>query len=103
MIVSLAGATRKRAAKPRLARITASSDADKEQEEALDQLTRSMINKIAHGPISELRKQASQPDGHHLCHRDPKGIPAGRIECWSLARVVLNSLLWQARWVQARV
>jgi glutamyl-tRNA reductase len=37
-----------------------------EQEEALDQLTRSLMNKIAHGPISELRKQASQPDGHHF-------------------------------------
>lgn len=38
----------------------------REQEEAVEQLTRSMINKIAHGPISELRKQASQPDGHHF-------------------------------------
>ncbi len=37
-----------------------------DQEEALDQLTRSLMNKIAHGPISELRKQASQPDGHHF-------------------------------------
>jgi len=25
-----------------------------------------MINKIAHGPISELRRQASLPDGHHF-------------------------------------
>jgi glutamyl-tRNA reductase len=37
-----------------------------EQEEALDALTRSIINKIAHGPISELRKQASHPDGDHF-------------------------------------
>jgi glutamyl-tRNA reductase len=37
-----------------------------EQEDTLDQLTRSLMNKIAHGPISELRKQASQPDGHHF-------------------------------------
>ena len=35
-----------------------------EQEQALDALTKSIINKVAHGPISELRKQASQPDGH---------------------------------------
>jgi len=35
-----------------------------EQEQALDALTKSIINKIAHGPISELRRQASQPDGH---------------------------------------
>jgi glutamyl-tRNA reductase len=37
-----------------------------EQEQALDALTKSMMNKIAHGPISELRRQASQPDGHHF-------------------------------------
>ena len=36
-----------------------------EQEEALEALTRGIINKIAHGPISELRKQASQADGTH--------------------------------------
>ena len=37
-----------------------------EQEQALDALTKSIINKIAHGPISELRRQASQPDGHYF-------------------------------------
>jgi glutamyl-tRNA reductase len=37
-----------------------------EQEEALIALTKGIINKIAHGPISELRKQANQPDGHHV-------------------------------------
>jgi len=35
-----------------------------DQEHALDALTKSIINKIAHGPISELRQHASQPDGH---------------------------------------
>jgi glutamyl-tRNA reductase len=35
-----------------------------EQEQALDALTKSIVNKVAHGPISELRRQASQPDGH---------------------------------------
>jgi glutamyl-tRNA reductase len=35
-----------------------------EQEQALDALTKNIIHKIAHGPISELRRQASQPDGH---------------------------------------
>lgn len=39
-----------------------------EQEEAIDHLTRGIINKIAHGPISELRRLATQPDGHHLIH-----------------------------------
>jgi glutamyl-tRNA reductase len=34
----------------------------REQEEALEALSRGLINKIAHGPISELRRQASQPD-----------------------------------------
>lgn len=34
-----------------------------EQEEAIDQLTRGIVNKIAHGPVSELRHQAAQPDG----------------------------------------
>jgi glutamyl-tRNA reductase len=38
----------------------------REQEEALEALTRSIINKIAHGPISELRKQASRPDGDYF-------------------------------------
>jgi glutamyl-tRNA reductase len=37
-----------------------------EQEQALETLTKGIINKIAHGPISELRHQASQPDGHHF-------------------------------------
>lgn len=34
-----------------------------EQAEAIDALTRGIVNKIAHGPISELRKHASDPDG----------------------------------------
>ena len=33
------------------------------QQEALDALTRAIVNKIAHGPISELRKQAGDPEG----------------------------------------
>ena len=37
-----------------------------EQEEALEALTRSIINKIAHGPITELRKQASAPEGRYF-------------------------------------
>jgi len=38
----------------------------REQEEALEAVTRSIINKVAHGPISELRKQASHPDGDYF-------------------------------------
>ncbi|MEP6535173.1 MAG: glutamyl-tRNA reductase [Bryobacteraceae bacterium] len=34
-----------------------------QQEEALEALTRGIINKIAHGPISELRKNAGSPGG----------------------------------------
>ena len=34
-----------------------------EQEEAWEALTRGIVNKIAHGPISELRNHAGHPDG----------------------------------------
>jgi glutamyl-tRNA reductase len=37
-----------------------------EQEEAMEALTRGIINKVAHGPISELRLQAGKPDGVHV-------------------------------------
>ncbi|HTR36173.1 MAG TPA: glutamyl-tRNA reductase [Bryobacteraceae bacterium] len=37
-----------------------------EQEQALEAFSKSMMNKIAHAPISELRRQASEPDGHHF-------------------------------------
>jgi glutamyl-tRNA reductase len=35
----------------------------REQEDAWEMLTRGIINKVAHGPISELRAQAGRPDG----------------------------------------
>jgi glutamyl-tRNA reductase len=35
----------------------------REQEEAWEMLTRGIINKVAHGPISELRAQAGRPEG----------------------------------------
>ncbi len=34
-----------------------------QQESALEALTRGMLNKIAHGPISELRREAASPEG----------------------------------------
>lgn len=37
-----------------------------QQEEALEALTRGIINKIAHAPIAELRAQAATPHGIHL-------------------------------------
>jgi glutamyl-tRNA reductase len=37
-----------------------------QQEEAMEALTRGLINKIAHGPISELRNHAGQPEGVHV-------------------------------------
>jgi glutamyl-tRNA reductase len=37
-----------------------------EQEEAIEALTRGIINKIAHGPISEIRNHAGQPEGAHV-------------------------------------
>jgi glutamyl-tRNA reductase len=33
------------------------------QEEAMEALTRGIVNKVAHGPISELRNHAGQPEG----------------------------------------
>ncbi|MBZ5595822.1 MAG: glutamyl-tRNA reductase [Acidobacteriia bacterium] len=37
-----------------------------EQESAIESLTRGIVNKIAHGPISELRRHAGLPDGVHI-------------------------------------
>jgi len=37
-----------------------------EQEQAMEALTRGIINKVAHGPISQLRNHAADPDGAHV-------------------------------------
>jgi glutamyl-tRNA reductase len=37
-----------------------------EQEEAFEALTRGIVNKIAHGPISELRNHAGHPESAHV-------------------------------------
>src|SRR5581483_6195982 len=37
-----------------------------EQEQAVEALTRGIINKVAHGPISELRNHAGRPEGAHV-------------------------------------
>lgn len=37
-----------------------------QQEDAIEALTRGIINKIAHGPISELRRRAGDPEGVHV-------------------------------------
>jgi glutamyl-tRNA reductase len=37
-----------------------------QQQEALEALTRGIVNKIAHGPISELRRRAGDPEGIHV-------------------------------------
>jgi len=37
-----------------------------QQEEALEALTRGIVNKIAHGPITTLRAHAAEPDGAHV-------------------------------------
>ena len=37
-----------------------------QQQEAIETLTRGIVNKIAHGPVSELRKQAADPEGVHV-------------------------------------
>jgi glutamyl-tRNA reductase len=37
-----------------------------QQEEAIEALTRGIVNKIAHGPISEIRNHAGQPEEAHV-------------------------------------
>jgi glutamyl-tRNA reductase len=37
-----------------------------EQEQAIEAITRGIVNKIAHGPISELRNYAAHPEGAHV-------------------------------------
>jgi glutamyl-tRNA reductase len=37
-----------------------------QQEEAIQAITRGLVNKIAHGPITELRRQAADPGGAHV-------------------------------------
>jgi glutamyl-tRNA reductase len=36
------------------------------QEQAIEALTRGIVNKIAHGPISEIRNHAGHPEGAHV-------------------------------------
>jgi glutamyl-tRNA reductase len=47
-------------AKHRLGALTA------EQWEAIEAMTHAMMNKVAHGPISQLREHAGKPEGAHL-------------------------------------
>jgi glutamyl-tRNA reductase len=37
-----------------------------EMEQAIEAMTHAIINKVAHGPISELRSHAGQPEGAHV-------------------------------------
>ena len=37
-----------------------------EMEQAIEAMTRAIINKVAHGPISELRSHAGEPEGAHV-------------------------------------
>ena len=48
-----------------------------EQQEAMEAMTRGMINKIAHGPISEMRKQAAVAEGAEAA-RDGELVSAVR-------------------------
>ena len=41
-------------------------DLTPEQERAIDALTRSLMNKVAHSPISHMKQMASHPDGLHF-------------------------------------
>ena len=57
-----------------------------QQEEALEALTRGIINKIAHGPISELRNHAGKPEGAPRDRRHPKGVSTFRTDMQMHAR-----------------
>ena len=46
-----------------------------QQEEALEALTRGIINKVAHGPISELRNHAGRPEGAARDRGLPQSLP----------------------------
>ena len=72
-----------------------------QQEEALEALTRGIINKIAHGPISELRSHAGKPEGAHVIAAIRKVFHlTGLIH--ARHRIPGSQLaLWQARWVEA--
>jgi len=39
-----------------------------QQQEAIEAMTRGIINKIAHAPIAEMRRKANDPDGVQLIH-----------------------------------
>jgi glutamyl-tRNA reductase len=39
-----------------------------EQQQTIEAMTRAIVNKIAHGPISELRRNAGQPEGEQVIH-----------------------------------
>ena len=39
-----------------------------QQQEAIEAMTRGIINKIAHAPITEMRRKAKDPEGIQLIH-----------------------------------
>jgi len=45
-----------------------------QQEQAIEMLNRGIVNKIAHGPISELRNHAGNPDGAHVVNAIKKAF-----------------------------
>jgi glutamyl-tRNA reductase len=49
-----------------------------EQEEALDAITRGIVNKIAHGPISEMRRQANEQPAGEAPRTDAELVSAVR-------------------------
>ena len=65
-----------------------------EQEQAMEALTRAIINKIAHGPISELRNHAGPPGRRARGRGHSKGVsPPGLIHaCYRIARFAARPL-----------
>ena len=76
--------------------------ATREQEEAWEMLTRGIVNKIAHGPISELRQHAGQPEGAQVIAAIRKAVSSARLDDMLVIGSRGSQLaLWQARWVRA--
>ncbi len=67
-------------------------------------MTRGIINKIAHAPITEMRRKANDPGGHPAHSHHSQAIPAGRRVERKV--IVIGSrgsqlALWQARHIAA--
>ena len=69
----------------------------------MEALTRGIVNKIAHGPISELRNHAGHPEGAHVIAAIRKAFQRRGLIMLVIASRGSQLALWQARWVAAQL